>query len=525
MKNKSQLGTDFERLGYETGLRVQDEDRTKAICAQYINSLEDELRPLLAHLERAIAEARASAGALVSQLYDRPAPVRDGNILGRLMICAFAIVMLIPVVAASLIGHSLTFMMLGWSVFTSVPTAIGLTAIATAAGHLLYSAVVEGRRPLILPALVCAGIAFYSLTELAQARNAMTRKAAPVEALSPNSFVDDAGTASPPEDEMRTDSSFEAVERYLGQAITKMMIVADALSGLLLGMLTSILTDPDVVMWRKLRRLKSHTGDLMARRDAQLSILSRAKRACTAGILRALQPQPKHPPFLQVLALIASVLGTATVASAQTDIRRHEAILIDLSGSVSKRSGSSDLFREYFNAVRTLLANEPQGSRVWVEGVTTESFGSVQTLLRGWTPTPKGVFTEPLQRARQQLVASLEAKFAGIQPTAAGTDLLGALARTKVLMESDGGTSNRRVSREIYVLSDMVNESGDLAMPALAPRGAARMMEVVTNNRMLVPLPGYRVHVLGASPAGLTPQLWNEVREFWRLYFAAAGWA
>ena len=38
-----------------------------------------------------------------------------------------------------------------------------------------------------------------------------------------------------------------------------------------------------------------------------------------------------------------------------------------------------------------------------------------------------------------------------------------------------------------------------------------------------MPLPGYRVHVIGASPAGLTPYAWNTRKAFWMLYFKAAG--
>lgn len=42
-------------------------------------------------------------------------------------------------------------------------------------------------------------------------------------------------------------------------------------------------------------------------------------------------------------------------------------------------------------------------------------------------------------------------------------------------------------------------------------------------NGLVVPLRGYRVYVVGASPAGLTPEAWNTLRTFWTLYFREAG--
>jgi hypothetical protein len=49
------------------------------------------------------------------------------------------------------------------------------------------------------------------------------------------------------------------------------------------------------------------------------------------------------------------------------------------------------------------------------------------------------------------------------------------------------------------------------------------MIERVKANGLMVPLAGYRVYVIGASPAGLNPQTWNALRTFWTLYFREAG--
>jgi hypothetical protein len=69
----------------------------------------------------------------------------------------------------------------------------------------------------------------------------------------------------------------------------------------------------------------------------------------------------------------------------------------------------------------------------------------------------------------------------------------------------------------------MMNESANFNMPALLPAGPEKMIERAKANSLMVPLSGYRVHVIGASPAGLSPQTWNAFRTIWTLYFREAG--
>jgi hypothetical protein len=60
-------------------------------------------------------------------------------------------------------------------------------------------------------------------------------------------------------------------------------------------------------------------------------------------------------------------------------------------------------------------------------------------------------------------------------------------------------------------------------MPALLTNGAEKMLEQAKSNGLLVPLKGYKVYVYGATPSGLTPQAWLTIKDFWTMYFAAAG--
>jgi hypothetical protein len=133
------------------------------------------------------------------------------------------------------------------------------------------------------------------------------------------------------------------------------------------------------------------------------------------------------------------------------------------------------------------------------------------------------VFTDDLNRARHQLAANFESKSAGLSATAAGTDIIGGLWQLKALLESGSKGNSDTASKTIWIFSDMMNESANFNMPALLPAGPEKMIERARANGLIVPLARYRIYVIGASPAGLTPQTWNALRTFWTLYFREAG--
>ena len=222
---------------------------------------------------------------------------------------------------------------------------------------------------------------------------------------------------------------------------------------------------------------------------------------------------------LTILVVVIVLLGPPTLA--QT-INRHEGILIDVSGSIGKGGANNELLREYLFGVKKLLLTEQPQSRVWVSVITTESFGSVRSLVKGWTPDAQGVFTDDLNCARRQLAANFESKSAGLSPTAAGTDIIGGLWQLKALLESGSRGNSDAVSRTILIFSDMMKESATFNMRALLPVGPEKMMKRAKTNGLIVPLAGYKVYVIGASPAGLSTQIWNALRTFWMHYFREA---
>ena len=418
----------------------------------------------------------------------------------------------------------MAFYLFGTGLPASLFMGVVLTGIATASGYQAYEKIFVRHKSLEGIVIFAAfALCFWGLLQVAQARGTMVEKLAT--STSAKSFVDDNTTedlpAEPAQDE---ESGEQRVRGLLGSAMVKIMISADLILGLLLGVFVKIWTNDDFVAWHDLRKTAKKLGPLEERSNELLSSVEIAKKLCMAGYFAASMSNGKNACLIITCCLYSrGAVSRLPPVFAQT-INRHEGILIDVSGSIGKGGTNDDLFREYLFSVKKLLLTEPPDSRVWVSVITTESFGSGRSVVKGWTPDAQGVFTDDLSRARHQLAANFEAKSAGLTPTAAGTDIIGGLWQLKALLESGSKGSSDAVSKTIWIFSDMMNESANFNMPALLPAGPEKMIERAKANGLIVPLAGYRVYVIGASPAGLSPQAWNTLKTFWTLYFREA-WA
>ena len=234
------------------------------------------------------------------------------------------------------------------------------------------------------------------------------------------------------------------------------------------------------------------------------------------------------------MCLIDSTLARKTASASRSyrsayfgwaqNVERYEGILIDTSGSISRSGATNELFHEYLMAAQKLLLTEPANSRVWVSTISTNSFGGAHEILKGWTPDSRGIFTDDLNRARRELASSFEMKSTRMAPVASGTDIFGGLWRLKAVFESDPQADpSHPLPKTIWIVSDMMNETKEFPMPRLIEMGPERMLEQAKANGLIVPLSGYKIYVYGASPAGLMPQTWTAIKEFWSRYFAAAG--
>jgi hypothetical protein len=515
---------DFEDLGYRTMVETGDEMITKDICGLHIHAFADELSPELSRLSSVIQQTKGRRQALWSHLYDRHVPVSDAAMLGLAIAAGILAVMIFVAAIASVGGHAVTFYLFGSGLPISLILGLALTGIATASGYQAYEKILVRHNVtegiVILAAFV---LCFWGILQMAQARGTMVDKLAT--SSSTKSFVDDNVTEDDSAEPARSDNSAEQrVRGLLGSAMVKIMLSADIILGILFGLFTKIRTNEDFVAWHDLKKSAKNLGQMEDRSNELLSSVEIAKKRCMAGILRGKHIQRKKcVPYHQALPILLMVLFLAASPIFAQTINRHEGILIDVSGSIGKGGMNDELFREYLFGVKKLLLMEPPNSRVWVSVITTESFGSVRSLVKGWTPDAQGVFTDDLNRARHQLAANFEAKSAELSPTAAGTDIIGGLWQLKALLESGSKGSSDAVSKTIWIFSDMMNESANLNMPALLPAGPEKMIERAKANGSMVSLTGYRVYVIGASPAGLSPRAWNAIKTFWTLYFREAG--
>jgi hypothetical protein len=174
--------------------------------------------------------------------------------------------------------------------------------------------------------------------------------------------------------------------------MAKIMLSADFILGILVGLFAKIRTNDDFVAWQDMKKTARNLGSLEQRSVELLSSIEIARKRCMAGILRAKHVQRKKcVPHHQALPLVFVLLSLASSHVLAQTINRHEGILIDVSGSIGKGGGNDEFFREHLFGVKKLLLTEPSNSRVWVSVITTESFGSVRSLVKGWTLTPRRI--------------------------------------------------------------------------------------------------------------------------------------
>ena len=520
---KSEREKDFEQFGYEKMLESGDENLAKHACALELHAYEQGLRPEIKQIGSKIQELKHKDTALHTELYDRPIPVSDVAMLVHSMGERVLLVLAVLAGLASLSGNLVLFFLLGFGTLVSLALAIGATAFPLVVGHLAYEKIMARHKALQVSLIL--GILALSIAgplQFGQARRAVVDKIAEKSAVS--SYVDDAATEDSTDEPVdKPQVSETKTHQTLGGAAFTMLLAADIALGLLGGLLTRLRADEDYAAWRELGRIRQQLQLLEKRMSELIAFQEIAKVRCMAGILRAQTVlRRRKPPYYRALTIPALiVLFFCTMSLRAQKVEHYEGILIDTSGSIARGGAASDLFREYLFSTKKLLLTEPSSSRVWVSVISTDSFGGVHEVVKGWTPESHGVFTDDLTHARRQLAASFEVKSSGMAPVAAGTDIIGGLWHMKALFEATASVEGS--AKTIWIFSDMMNETASFPMPALLGMGPERMLERAKADGLLVPLTGYTIYIQGASPSGLSPQAWLRVKKFWELYFDAAG--
>lgn len=521
--------TDFREFAYRTMLECgENEEHAKQICANRLKRYELGIAPDIATLQAEIAQYRNQGAALHAHLYDRPEPVDDTQMLThRKKLHIFSVMACLAGIAC-FAGNTTTAYLFGYGPILTLILAIGATGLPLVIGHFAYERIIEKHRTIQVAIIaLIVGLGFSGIYELAEARQLMVSRTAAEAQPGSSSYVDGAEPAANAgdQDDHPGDNLETRVRDKLSTAMLLIMLAADLMLGYVTGLIVKMHTDEDYAAWRHLQKIAGLTAgieDQIARLCVSVEI---AKRQCAEGLLRAQVALRKRKPTYHrplITALLFAALSAASVGG-QT-IERYEGILIDTSGSIARNGTPHELFRDYLVSTKKLLITETPSTRVLVSGIAVDSFGSDGTILKGWTPEAHGIFTDNLNRARRELVYAFEQKSPGMKPVAAGTDIFGALWRTKALFESVGKPgAAQSAEKTIWIFSDMMNESAAFQMPSLLPLGPEQMLERAKANRLIVPLNGYKVYVYGASPNGLSPEAWLAIKSFWTIYFQAAG--
>jgi len=524
---KTKKIVDFEELGFQTMLQCGDIEIAKPICALELQAYAEGVQQELGRLGSEIQQNQHRGAALHANLYDRPIPVNDASMLTQGRKIRILMVLTFFAAIACLVGNTTTFYLFGFGFLLTLLLAAGTTALPLVVGHAAYERIVAGYKRLqiaviVVAAALCAG----GILRLAEARQMMVDRAATTPATA--SYIDGTGADSPTDPEPAPQNNSESkIRQTLSGAMLLIMIAADVILGFLVGQLSHMHTDDDYAAWRNLKIIGELVVGLQTRVSELLSSIEIAKKRCMAGILRAQSARGKRRvPYHQSLSVVIAVLFpilAVSVSQGQT-IEHEEGILIDTSASIAKGNSVHDLFHEYIVSTKSLLLTEPTNSRVWVSSIANDSFGGVGEIVKGWTPDARGVFTDDLNRARRQLVFEFQDKSSSMAPVASGTDIFGALWHMKALFESTSESgAPRAASKAIWIFSDMMNETKEFPMPTLVAMGPQRMLERAQGHGLLVPLRGYRIYIYGASPKGLTAEVWKALRDFWTIYFSASG--
>lgn len=513
---------EFELFGFKT--RIVCSTRQDAIdqCGLHLYAYEQELQALIREANTQARDAQYKRNALHSSLYGRIIPASDPRMLSQERRIVVAAIFATFAVTGCFGANLATFVLAG-AVISASFLALGITIFPVVAGHLAFESVVsKSRRLFNLVALGIVVLIGAGFIKVGLGRRDLTERA--IAAPSTSSYVegdDSTGDASRQEPAPQTSSELNT-KRALSDGAFFFIIAAELAAGLFIGQIVHWATEEDYVVWKHIKKL----GDIIVLLERKLAdLISRpeiAKKYCMAGILRAENTRPKpQPPYHRALTVIVtSILVLGVHAWAQT-IDHYQGILIDASASISRSGKTNTLFHEYLIATKDLLLREPPSSRVWVSTISTDSFGT-QEILKGWTPESHGVFTDDLNRARRQLASAFETKSAAMSPISSATDIFGGLWHIKALIESYSGSASVP-SKEIWIFSDMMNETKEFSMPELVALGPGQMLERIKAEGLLIPLKGYVIHACGAATAGMSPKEWMIVKDFWTNYFNASG--
>jgi hypothetical protein len=216
-----------------------------------------------------------------------------------------------------------------------------------------------------------------------------------------------------------------------------------------------------------------------------------------------------------IMALAFMLLPRIGFSAGQSNI----VIAVDLSTSEAEPGADGTTpFAQNLAAVRKLLGAAPAGSRITIIRITENSIADPTPLLSASVGVGDDQFGDRLRAGRAKLARTWQARAASLQPSARGTDIIGAL-----FLASDIFRQQASGGRNILVVfSDMRNATAilNLEVPPSEPQ-AVVFGRLLAQNR-IPDLTGVTVYIAGANGGRTDLPHWQTTRNFWLEYCAHA---
>ena len=204
--------------------------------------------------------------------------------------------------------------------------------------------------------------------------------------------------------------------------------------------------------------------------------------------------------------LVLSLLAVATAVLAEE--RHVTVVILDLSTSMA-----SEEFARNVQAVEGIIERLAADTRFVVLGVTEASF-SAPPLFVQTSPKNTGRFGEYLSVWRGKAIREWRLVAEHLQPSAKGSDILGALARS-----STEFAELPQASKTLILLSDMRQVGQGVNLE----KRPAPLVSALEQPGLMTRLPGVQVWMLGVHADGIDVGHWRELQAFWCGYFQKAG--
>lgn len=219
------------------------------------------------------------------------------------------------------------------------------------------------------------------------------------------------------------------------------------------------------------------------------------------------------PPVLMAIALAIFILLSRNKAHGAENV-----VFIDISRSVSAEdyTGKQTEFQKNVKGVEDFIRNQiAPADFIKVVAITEATFSRQYVLIDTRISDQKGQFGEVLAQERLRLLKAWNKL--DLKPSAEATDVLGALSLAAIHFAQNTDRKN------MIFFSDMRHCGKELDLEKVKKINVDPTLAKIEQMGLIPGLQGVRVWCLGVHTAGVTPEYWASLRDFWAKVFNRAG--